>query len=539
MHAAAERVRHWLEGDWSSNQRIGFRLILASCFTTIVVAFLGPSTVTLNVGPARSLLPPWFIPADVGARYGLPLSQWILVPVLWVSIIVGAVGLWVSWRAVAAGWRPSIRRLVYLGVGINLLTACVPPLTSADVLMYAAYGRLQVLGIDPYSIPPAEIFRQTYDPVLIWTERPWQDTPSVYGPIASFSQYLANVLGGDSMHDVVFWLQMMCVIPFIVICGIMIKLAHGNPARQTRSVLLTILNPLLIWAVIAGAHNEAISLVFAIAGLWFVRRSSFVTGLCIGLAGCVKVSLVFYGIALAWGYRRDWKKLLSLGLGAAVPIGIGYGILSPPGALLAASRNTGYVSGGSWAPIFKGALEFVLPDNLASSITGLTGWVLMLVVGWMLSRVVPWDAVPGAHVPARQDPLTIATRTALVISAAWVISSPYSLPWYDLIAWVPLALLTRNKLDMLLLWRGAALSVAYVAGRTVGFTKAMTGVTFVVRDVICSFIQIGIIVAVVRWWWASGRELPTLRGLLTTLREMLPGAGRRPSRRRSAVAGRR
>ena len=343
MHAAAERVRHWLEGDWSSNQRIGFRLILASCFTTIVVAFLGPSTVTLNVGPARSLLPPWFIPADVGARYGLPLSQWILVPVLWVSIIVGAVGLWVSWRAVAAGWRPSIRRLVYLGVGINLLTACVPPLTSADVLMYAAYGRLQVLGIDPYSIPPAEIFRQTYDPVLIWTERPWQDTPSVYGPIASFSQYLANVLGGDSMHDVVFWLQMMCVIPFIVICGIMIKLAHGNPARQTRSVLLTILNPLLIWAVIAGAHNEAISLVFAIAGLWFVRRSSFVTGLCIGLAGCVKVSLVFYGIALAWGYRRDWKKLLSLGLGAAVPIGIGYGILSPPGALLAASRTTGYV----------------------------------------------------------------------------------------------------------------------------------------------------------------------------------------------------
>ena len=73
-------------------------------------------------------------------------------------------------------------------------TSLVPPLTSADVLMYAAYGRLMVLGWNPYDITPANIIRQEYDPVMRWVEAPWQDTPSVYGPIASFSQWLAATL---------------------------------------------------------------------------------------------------------------------------------------------------------------------------------------------------------------------------------------------------------------------------------------------------------------------------------------------------------
>ena len=514
-----ERPKKWLEAPWSTNGHLGFWLIVASCLTTILIAALGPSVVTLDVGPAGSLLPPWFIPADVGRQIGLPLSEWVLVPALYAGLTAGALGLWISWRAIATGWRPRIHRMFYLGVGLNLLTACVPPLTSADVLMYAAYGRLQRLGINPYDITPAGIFRQAYDPVLVWTERPWQDTPSVYGPIASGSQWLANVLGGDSMHDVVFWLQMLAVIPFIAICAIMIKLAHGNPALQTRSVLFTIMNPLLIWAVVAGAHNEALTLVFAICALWFVRRNAFVTGIFIGLAGAVKVSLVFYGLALLWGYRHDWRKVLQLGLGALLPIGILYGFFAPQ-ALLAAGRNTGYISGGSWAPWFYGVLAWVMPDAVARSITGIVGWAGLFVIGWMLSRVLPWSPVPGSSVPAQQDPLTIAVRTALVLCTAWLVTSPYTLSWYDLIAWVPLALLVPTRLDGLLTWRGLALSTAYVTGRTVNFSEPMLGLGFVVRDVISSGVQVLVIVAIVLWFLREGREWPTRQFVATGFRRL-------------------
>ncbi len=49
-----------------------------------------------------------------------------------------------------------------------------------------------------------------------WVEQPWHDTPSVYGPITSRVQLTANWLGGENMHDIVFWLQVASVIPFII-----------------------------------------------------------------------------------------------------------------------------------------------------------------------------------------------------------------------------------------------------------------------------------------------------------------------------------
>ena len=97
--------------------------------------------------------------------------------------------------------------------------------------MYAAYGRLQAIGRDPYELTPAEVFRGQFDPVLRWTERTWQDTPSVYGPITSWLQLLANKLGGENMHDIVFWLQVFSVVPFIVAGGLIILMAHGDRQR--------------------------------------------------------------------------------------------------------------------------------------------------------------------------------------------------------------------------------------------------------------------------------------------------------------------
>lgn len=35
-------------------------------------------------------------------------------------------------------------------------------MTSADVLMHAAYGRLAKLGFDPYVVSPAEVFRMQW-----------------------------------------------------------------------------------------------------------------------------------------------------------------------------------------------------------------------------------------------------------------------------------------------------------------------------------------------------------------------------------------
>ena len=233
-------------------------------------------------------------------------------------------------------------------------------------------------------------------------------------------------------------------------------LAHGDGRRQARAALLTVANPVLIWAVVAGAHNEALSVMFAVAGMLFMRKNPFVAGIGIGLAGCAKLSIGLWGLAMLWAYRREPKKALLLCAGTAIPMGLAY-VVWQPSAFFQVLRNGGYVSVGSWAhPFYQFFNLFLTPTN-AKIVVGVISYAGLVVIAWMLSRTVPWTAVPGLAKGAdlRQDPLTIALRTALVLSVAWLITSMYTLSWYDLIAWVPLAVLATNKLDRIMLLRAA------------------------------------------------------------------------------------
>jgi len=494
---------------WTSDHRFGLAMIIASCLVSVGVAFAGPSVVTLKLGPRIDYLPPWYLPVK-----WISLGEWVVVPLLWAGLAVGSVGLWVCWRAVNGGWRPNHRRLFVLGALLSTISCLVPPLTSADVLMYAAYGRLQVLGMNPYDITPAEIFRQVYDPVLVWTEHPWTDTPSVYGPLASFSQWLAATLGGENMHDIVFWLQAFTLVAFLVSAAAAVRLAHTDPKLQTRVVLFTVANPLMIWGVLTGAHNESLSVVFAVVGLLLFRKYPWAAGIGIGLAGTVKVSMVLYGIAMCWGYRRDWKRLLQLVGGAAVPLLIAYGLWMP-NALLAAQRNTGYISPGAWGLWGLWALTPIIGDPLARQVVTTLGWVLLVVFAWMLSRVLPWRLVPGEYQTAdpKHDPLTITVRTTVVLCTAWLITSPWQFVWYDLIVWIPLGLLSASRLDPIMIWRGAWLSIAWVTGRALNFGSGMHAVETFLRQNINVAAQYAVLVAIVWWWWSWGHELPSVRAL--------------------------
>ena len=509
-------------GVWHRNHQFAIFGIVGATALTLFAGFLGPSAVTLTLGPRHSYLPPWYLPANV-----VKPNEWFVSIVIWVAIILGALGLWAGLRAMADGWRPKYKKIFVLGTVLSLLTSLVPPMTSADVLMYAAYGRLQAIGRDPYEITAAEVFRSQFDPVLRWTERPWQDTPSVYGPITSWTQLVANKLGGENMHDIVFWLQVFSVVPFILACAGAVMLAHGDPRRQGRAALLTIANPLLIWAVVAGAHNEPLAVMFAVAGLLFMRKNPFVAGLGIGLAGCAKVSIGLWGLAMLWAYRREPKKALLLCFGTAVPMGLAY-VLWQPTAFFQALRNGGYVSVGSWAnPLYR-LLDVFMTGFHAKAIVGVISYIGLIIIGWMLYRVVPWTPAPGLEKGAdmQRDPLTIALRTALVLSVAWLITSMYTLSWYDLLAWIPLAVLAANKLDKIMVIRGAALSLAYVPGRAIDLGTALDFTATRMRDTISPIVQMAMVLAVILWWRQPDRPelfpFKKTKALSTTAAPKLP-----------------
>jgi alpha-1,6-mannosyltransferase len=488
---------------WHRHPRVALSLIVGAIMLTVFVGFLGPSIATLTLGPRDgSLTPPWYLPGL------LKPNPWLIAALCWLLVLMGAVGTWIALRALAVGWRPDNKRLYIGAIGLNLATITVPPLTSADVLMYSAYGRLAALGFDPYVTSPAEVFRMQWDPVLRWTERPWQDTVNVYGPLLYWMQWLASKLGGDNMHDTVFWLQVFCCLFFIGACSVVIWLARGNDVLQSRAIIWTLGGPVMIWAVVAGAHNEAVSIFFAVLAFALVRRNPLLAGVLVGVACTGKATVGLYGVAIAWAYRREIKKFLLFLLGAAVPNIIVYIILYPT-ALELASKNASYVAGSSWIHPVRRLLEPFLDFELVSMMMSVLAWGSAVVIGWMLSRLLPWRALPGAPegVAPERDPLVIAVRTTVVIAAGWVITSAYSLAWYDLIYFLPMALLGATKLDLIALGRVAVLNLAYVLGRVISYSPVMAQTNQRIREVFSTSVSIGVIVAVVLWWHEHGLKV--------------------------------
>lgn len=511
-------IQRYAPSVWHRDHRYGIGLIITATVLTLITGFLGPSVVTLTLGPRDSLLPPWYLPAGI-----VQPNEWVVTVLVWLVIASGAVGLWVSMRALAGGWLPNPRRLFALGSGLSVATILVPPLTSADILMYAGYGRLQMIGRNPYEITPAEVFRGQFDPVLKWTEQPWQDTPSVYGPITSWLQWLANYLGGENMHNIVFWLQVITVVPFIIACAGIVQLAHGDKRRQARAALLTVLNPMLIWAVVATAHNEALSVMFAVAGIMLMRKSPFGAGIGIGLAGCAKLSIGIWGLAMLWAYRREPKKAILLCLGTIIPMGWAY-VVWQPTAFFQVLRNGSYVSVGSWAnPVYL-FFDLFLQDWVAKIIVGVISYTGLVVIAWMLSQVVPWTSAPGLARGAdpRLDPLTVALRTSLILSVAWLVTAMYTLSWYDLIAWLPLAVLAASKLDRMMLLRITLLSLSYVPGRAVEMSMPLDVVSGFFRYGFSPLVQVGVLVAIVLWWKKPDREELFPFGPPKTMRQLQP-----------------
>jgi hypothetical protein len=247
--------------------------------------------------------------------------------------------------------------------------------------------------------------------------------------------------------------------------------------------------------------------MFAVGGMLFVRKNPFLAGIGIGLAGCAKVSIGIWGLAMLWAYRREPKKALLLCAGTAVPMGLAY-VVWQPTAFFQALRNGSYVSVGSWAnPVFRFFDLFMTPTQ-AKVVVGVISYAGLFVIAWMLSRVVPWTAAPGLLTEAdpQTDPLTIALRTSLVLSVAWLITSMYTLSWYDLIAWMPLALMAPSKLDRIMVLRAAPLSLAYVPGRAIEMGPALDFTAHRIRDTLSPIFQLAVLLAVVLWWKKPDRD---------------------------------
>ena len=110
---------------------------------------------------------------------------------------------------------------------------------------------------------------------------------------------------------------------------------------------------MLIWAVVAGAHNEALSVMFAVAGLLFMRKNPFLAGLGHRARRVRQAQHRHLGPGHAVGVPPRAEEGPAAVPRHGDPDGAGVRAVAPT-AFFQVLRNGGYVSVGSWAnPVFR------------------------------------------------------------------------------------------------------------------------------------------------------------------------------------------
>jgi hypothetical protein len=191
----------------------------------IVVSAAGPSRAVVRFpGPVAG--PPWWIPLHP------PVG--LVTVALWVAVISGAAGVGAGLAAVARGERLPVRWLVRAALAVAAVFAVLPPAGSTDTLDYAAYGRIVVVGHDPYVMTPRTL-QLSGDPVGAAIPKIWSGKHSAYGPLATMEEAAAALAGGTSPARITFLLKLWNALAFGAVVLALDRLLRSDPAGRARS----------------------------------------------------------------------------------------------------------------------------------------------------------------------------------------------------------------------------------------------------------------------------------------------------------------
>ena len=428
-----------------------------ACIGTALVIMVGADLVRQDW-----MYPPLRLPAGgfPFAATGLHVSRRLVVAGLWVAAVLGTAGVISGLLAARHGARLPLRAMLIAAGVVVAVLAMLPPAGSTDIFDYASYGRLLLLGHNPYVVTP-HLLRVSDPGFGLSVPWRWQYQVSLYGPAATGEQYLAARLGGDSPARVVFWLKLWNAIGFGAVAFVADRMLRSHPARRLRAHLLWTLNPLLIWGLVAAGHLDVLAAAAGMLGLlalgpqpaarrlgWSLNRAelgrALLAGGLVGLAADIKINYLAFGVGLAWALRRRPAAFLAAAAGGLLVLAPSYAWFGRSAVTaLFARRNKSTVD--SFYRLLD--LSAYRPYLGEVAVAALAALVLLLL--WRL---------PAA------EPLRPALRPALALSVGWLVIWPYQLPWYDAMAICLLVLYPASALDWLVVTRLAVATLANMPG---------------------------------------------------------------------------
>jgi hypothetical protein len=298
-----------------------------------------------------------------------------------------------------------------------------PPLLSSDVFGYVDWARLGALhGLDPYAHGS---LAAPHDPAFAYFR--WRsEMPSPYGPLFTVASYAIAPLGVAGA----FWaFKIAAAAASLGIVALTASCARRLGIDPLRAAAFVGLNPIvLVWAV-AGAHNDLLATLVAVAGVRLaVGARERAAGATFVMAAALKASSVVVLPYAVLGARRRGRAL-----GGAVAAGLAVLVvaLAVFGAdltgLIDANRDQQHLVARTSVPNQLGVL--LGSGGITPAIRALALVLLAATIAWTLARAWrggDWIACAGW------------ATLALIACSAWL------MPWYAV--WLlPLAAIGRDR----------------------------------------------------------------------------------------------
>jgi alpha-1,6-mannosyltransferase len=402
---------------------------------------------------------------------------------------------------------------------VPLLVA--PPMFSRDVYSYLAQSAMANRGLDPYVLGPADALGVDH-PLVRGIPTIWRNTPAPYGPLFLTLGRPIDWIAGDDVVLGVLLHRILVVAGLVMIVWSLPRLARRVGVSPVFALWLGAANPLVLFHLVSGVHNEALMIGLMLVGLELALRSSAIGPALLGgtaviaAAAQVKVpAALALGFVTVWlarhrgGRPRDLVAAVALvgGVTAATTVAIGLG------------SGLGF----GWT----GALG--TPNAVRSWMSAATD--LGRLAGWIGSRLGLGDHTSSVLVLARAAGLVAAVVVCLLLLwrcwrgrveplaglgvglGAVVLLGPVVHPWYLLWAAIPLAASATQP---------AFRTIATVASAILAVLVAPTGSDFLFRTwVLPAAIAAAAVTVVVPLLLVRGRT-PPLSGALRSSPERSP-----------------
>ena len=362
-------------------------------------------------------------------------------------------------RARVISPRQLRRTLVTWGVPLLF----VPPMFSRDVYSYLAQSKIAALGFDPYKLGPVPALGVS-DPLTRGVDSIWRDTPAPYGPLFLYIGRGLNAISGNHVVTGVYLQRALELVGIALIAWAVPRLAKRFGVSPVNALWLGVGNPLLIWHLLIGVHNEGLMIGLMLAGfeialiglpkigepvtrgelLWLLAGISVITlGVAVKLSAIATLGFLGVLVARHWGGRLRhlvYATLLVTGVFAALMVVISLGTGLGFGWVNAVNSSNGIVL--SWeSPVtavgfLGGGLGIVLGlGNHTNTTVGVMRW-LGTIASALIAIVLLWRSYRGRIHP--MIGLGLALGVVALLSATVQ-------PWYLLWAIIPLATAVNSR----------------------------------------------------------------------------------------------